>query len=63
MSEPSELEYAWSIAEARNERLCQVLEDNLALLARVAKLETLLELQRKINDALKEPDTPDTPDT
>jgi hypothetical protein len=42
MSEPSELEYAWSIAEARNERICQVLEDNLALLARVAKLEAAL---------------------
>ena len=39
MSEPSELEYAWSVAEARNERICQVLEDNLALRARVAKLE------------------------
>ena len=39
MSEPSELEYAWSVAEARNERICQVLEDNLALLARIAKLE------------------------
>ena len=42
MSEPSELEYAWSIAEARNERICQVLEDNLALRARVAKLEAAL---------------------
>ena len=42
MTEPSELEYAWSIAEARNERICQVLEDNLALLARVAKLEAAL---------------------
>jgi hypothetical protein len=42
MSEPSELEYAWSIAEARNKRICQLLEDKLALLVRVAKLETAL---------------------
>ena len=44
MSEPSELEYAWSVAEARNERICQVLEDNLALRARIAKLETALKI-------------------
>ena len=39
MSEPNELEYAWSIAEARNERICQLLEESLALRARVEKLE------------------------
>ena len=42
MSEPNELEYAWSIAEARNERICQLLEESLALRARVAKLEGAL---------------------
>jgi hypothetical protein len=47
MNEPGELEYAWSIAEARNERICQVLEENLALRARVAKLEAALEEWRK----------------
>jgi hypothetical protein len=42
MSEPNELEYAWSIAEARNERICQLLEESLALRARVAQLEGAL---------------------
>ena len=42
MSEPNELEYAWSIAEARNERICELLEESLALRARVAQLEAAL---------------------
>jgi ornithine cyclodeaminase/alanine dehydrogenase-like protein (mu-crystallin family) len=53
MNEPGELEYAWSIAEARDERICQLLEELLVIRARMAKQEEALENADAIFSALE----------